>query len=71
MKNTLKRYFSDCGTLVVPNGVFTGDTFFDGTAYVTCSTGYDGSGAAVCGSSGKWTTEPTCISKGNKICTLR
>lgn len=55
----------------MPNGVFSGDTFYAGTAYVTCNNGYDGSGAAVCGSSGTWTTEPTCTAKGNKIYMLR
>lgn len=63
--NDLYEFITDCGSPpTVPNGVFSGDTFYTGTASVSCNPGYDGSGPAVCGATGAWTTFPTCFAKG-------
>ena len=70
--NLLSNFFhvlnisSDCGepAPAVANGNFYGNTFYNGTANVTCSHGYDGDGPAICRSDGNWATVPTCIPKG-------
>ena len=50
------------------NSVLTGDTFFTGTASVTCNAGYEGGGAVSCQSSAAWATPlPTCDPKGRII----
>lgn len=49
------------------NGNLTDELFYRGSANVYCDLGYEGGGAAECGSNGAWVTVPTCEPIGKYI----
>ena len=59
--------FADCGTPTVTKGVFEGDTFYEGSAKITCQEGYTGSGASfviTCLDTGDWENLISCDAVG-------
>ena len=59
--------FTDCGSLIVPNGSLNGTSTTCGTTLeLTCDPCYDmvGNGRALCGQDEIWSFESQCIIKG-------
>ena len=60
---------SDCGNPNIANADFSGETFYTGTASITCHAGYDkGAGSLTCQNNGNWATPKiTCDPKGTLV----
>ena len=67
MANNLLSVLTECPEQNVANGDLTGELFYTGSAVVNCDSGYEGGGAAECGSNGAWTSVPTCTPIGKYI----